>query len=346
MPVSVALVSEAAPAKSRVVLQGARNLYWSSGAILGCLIVIFDDASYQHMHWRVVCLLSLAPALAFGPLAALLLQESPSFLAERGRHTEARRSLEAMRHANGRALMDISYQERQDRAVAQPRAGAERGSQFLTVVNRHYFWTTLTLGVGSFIASVVLYGHSYAFPLLAKSRMHGHPGGMQPGYQGLMQNVIGVPVNLAVIPISVLMSRRSLLVLGCMVGAVGFVLFAWVGTLPPGSPHADALFLVFQNTPAFTVSLMFLALFQLSVDLYPVSVAATSSAVIQVAGRIGCLVSSFLYEACAGQWQIFYVMLSCLCLVTAAMALALLPSAASQHRLEDEGATKPLTLSA
>jgi len=339
MPTSLALVAEATPASSRKAMQGLRNVIFVFGSISGAAVVAVDSPDLTSLHWRWLLLLGAAPSLLLGLAAAMFLRESPVFLAAAQRVGEAEGVLAEMRGLNGQPGVDVTV-----RPPLRPIVGADAKARgwvssrhFGIVFGRRRLFTTVALSMGCFVGNVVLWGHTYAFPMVAV-QVH---SSLPAAYQGLMQAVIGLGICFAAIAIASCTTYRSLLLIGQFVGTVGPMSFVWAGADMNKSAVKEAVFFVAQNCPGLCAACALFACFQLSTDLYPVEVSSTSASVVVVAGRLGAILGPLLFAVC-GRWQSFYGLMASLSGAAAVMAAALLPPEAAQMEVQRAEEVEPL----
>jgi MFS family permease len=306
-PPSIALVSETIPAKYRVVMQACRSVFYASGLLLANAILIVDDPTYKNMHWRTIFIGSSVPGFLMVFISWIFLYESPVFLAKTGQHEHAREVLQMMRRLNGKPNVDISYStdeevESQQQTRTQQLTLAER---WKVVFGPSMFATTITLMFVSFTLNSIVYGHMYAFPLIATNEIHST---VAPAYQTLMQGISGTIVIFVSIPLSVMISRRALLTLGLLVGICGMSALASSGSMMHHSQPQDNLFFAGQMAPGACGTFGFLIVYQLAVDAYPVQVASTAAGVILMTGKTGALAAPFLFTVWENWWNFYYLL--------------------------------------
>jgi len=332
MPSSLALVSETTPGAYRVLTQGVRGCIFSCGPLSAALLFVADDpTSYRGLHWRTQLALSWALFLVLGLLARGLLRESPVFLAHHGKHHAARLELDHMRHLNHRlggsgscGRAEIGYDETE---VAEPPEGGAAASasssktgwqeQLGVVFGRHLRSITFALALASYVCNLMLYGHMYVWPKVASEVT----SALLPGYQALMQTGLGLAAYIGISFVAMVVGCRSMLALGMSLGVAGPLVLAWTGGLKDRGQFQEGLYLIAQNSPVLAANACFLSCFQLSVDLYPVRVAATSAAVCVATGRLGSILAPYICEA-MGSWQEFYGLLSALSCISLLVTMA------------------------
>eukprot|EP00404_Azadinium_spinosum_P024545 CAMPEP_0180612018 /NCGR_PEP_ID=MMETSP1037_2-20121125/30139_1 /TAXON_ID=632150 /ORGANISM="Azadinium spinosum, Strain 3D9" /LENGTH=477 /DNA_ID=CAMNT_0022631595 /DNA_START=69 /DNA_END=1499 /DNA_ORIENTATION=- len=339
MPTSIALVSETAPVSWRAFLQGCRNIIFSMGSITACVVLIVDDPSLKNLHWRTDVIIASVPPAIFFVFAWALLYESPLILSHLRRREEALKSLEATRRLNGwdDFNVDVSYTP----PVGEEAVEKDSLKQLKIVFSTKMLCNTIALSFASLVTNIVLYGHIYAFPLIttqlaSKSSVNA----MQPGYQSLMQALIGMVTVVIIVPLGSAVSRRNMICIGSAIGILGMILFALTAGIQDRTYFQRVCYYFAQNAPSPTGGCIFLGVYQLSVDLYPVQAASTSAAVVLFCGRIGAIVGPFIFEAFP-HWEYFYTFLAILCAISLILTMTLLgvptPAAADKKALIEKG---------
>lgn len=326
-PPSIALVSETLPEKHRVVMQAFRSIFFCAGQIVCSLVFICDDPYYKNMHWREIFLFSSVPGFLMFAITTRELRESPVFLAKNGYHEEATKVLEDVRQSNKQPDVDISYCTDAELLTERQHHEDKEGSSQLTMKERYriifgkdMLGSTISLMVGSFTINCMLYGHGYAFPLIATNKVHST---MAPAYQSLIQGMISMVVIIVSIPLSLMLSRRFLLTLGLVIGVIGTSLFAWSGSVEERDQFQEYVYFVSQNAPNASSTFCFLIIYQCAVDIYPVQVSSSAAGFVLMIGKLGALCGPFLFTVW-NQWWSFYYMLAQMAGITLLMSLTFL----------------------
>lgn len=326
-PPSIAIVSETMPQKHRVVMQACRSIFFCAGQIICSLVFICDDPSYTHMHWREIFLFSSVPGFLAFAVTTRYLRESPVFLAKNGYHGKAAEVLEDVRQDNKRPDVDISYctdaellTERQLHEDKEESSQLTMKERYRIIFGKDMLGSTVALMVGSFTINCMLYGHGYAFPLIATNKVH---SAMAPAYQSLIQGMISLVVIIVSIPLSLMLSRRFLLTLGLFIGVIGTSLFAWSGSFEERDQFQEYIYFISQNAPNASSTFSFLIIYQCAVDIYPVQVSSSAAGLVLMIGKIGALCAPFLFTVW-NQWWSFYYMLAQMAGVTLLMSLLFL----------------------
>jgi len=336
MPTSIALVSETSPVAYRALLMGIRNVLFGSGSIYAAIVIIIDDASMKNLHWRIDLLTTVVPPAILLLLAWAFLYESPLILARTGRQQEALKSLEAIRGLNGRdaSTVDVSFSSDFTEAKVKDTGKKDSFKQLKILFERKMLFNTITLAWASLSMNLLLYGHSYAFSIISTGQARGGSdvSGMLPGYQALIQAVVGLLIILVIVPVGAVLSRKAMLCIGSIFGIGGMILFSLTGGLPERTPFQNGMYFLAQNTPSLSCGCAFLGIYQLAVDLYPVEAASTSAAFVILIGRIGSILAPFIFEAFAA-WESFYNLLSITSAITLLMTLWVIRSPAPAEKL-------------
>lgn len=320
-PPSVALASEASPAHARLGISGVRNLFFSVGFVAASIAMVLDNPYYKNMHWRVIFSIATIPAALLLPISWVFLPESPVFLAKKGCHQQAREILEEMRFLNGKPEVSVSYNT--EACVFQARGTSAESSwtsKVQVLFSTPLLGTTVSLIVISFTVNLINYGHQYAFPLIATNEVQSNTS---PAMQSLVQILTVLGVQIVTLPLCIKMSRRSLLMLGLVIGMAGMFLFVNTGSILERASFQSIIYHVSQNSPGVCGTFGFAVIYQLAVEVYPVNLASTSVGVVLLCGKLGGLVSSYVYAMCF-DWQEFYNILASMALFSLVLSLTLL----------------------
>lgn len=159
-PVWTTMACEITPALWRMVLQGCSQLYFEVGELYAIGIVAAEDPQMNDLRWRLQMVISaIPPAVVF--LAGLaFLEETPAFLALRGRCEDAKAVLGRMRRYNGQPDASLAFTPPKQTQEAKGTFRRQIGLLF----GRQYLFVTLTLFVSHIVMNFVFYGNIYAFP--------------------------------------------------------------------------------------------------------------------------------------------------------------------------------------
>jgi len=324
-PASLSIVSETLPQKYRVGVQASRSIFFNSGLLIANVVLIFDDPYYKNMHWRQIFMLGSLPTFIMFAVFFRYLRESPVFLAKTGCHEQAIDLLQDVKDINNKPGVNISYAKETEALTSDHLQSAETpgltlASRCTVIFGQQMVGTTITLLVTAFSLNCILYGHMYAFPLISTNIVHST---IAPAYQSLIQGLIGMVVILISLPLSVTISRRSLLALGLLLGVAGMCLFAWTGSLQNRQGYQNYLYFAAQNAPGACATFSFIIIYQLAVDVYPVQVASTAAGLVLMVGKTGALVAPFLFTVFNDWWN-FYYMLAQMAALSLLMCMTLL----------------------
>jgi len=324
MSPSMAMLSENTPAASRMLMRSLTNLCYPGGMVVFTVIAGFDDAWYFYLHWRMLLVLCSAPALVLALASAVMLPESPVYLAMVGKRLDAQKGFKQLAHWNGLPV---------GRLPALRAAGAEgpgaRGAlsvmqQFGVVLSGPYFFQTLVLVVACFCCNLTLYGSLYAGPIVLQTT-----ASLAPAWQGVLNAIPGIVASLAAPWFFARVSRKTGLLLAMAMLVSTTVAFTWAAQRPmPRSMVEEAFFQYANLGGSFSLSLCFIPIYQLSVEAYPTTAAATAGSVIIGVGRLGAIAAPSLFERVrlSFGWPYFYVFLSILNAISLVMLGMLLPS--------------------
>mmetsp|Transcript_15660 Transcript_15660/g.36694 ORF Transcript_15660/g.36694 Transcript_15660/m.36694 type:complete len:535 (-) Transcript_15660:106-1710(-) len=120
---AIALVVESAHTMGRAYLVNFTNVWFTLGQLYASIVLIFfmpDLTDQTDWAWREVVFLAAVPSLLLLPFTYWLLQESPHFLLQKGRRSEALAVLKHMATLNGKPNVVNEVAEQQ-------RSGSEAG---------------------------------------------------------------------------------------------------------------------------------------------------------------------------------------------------------------------------
>lgn len=312
LPVVATLVSELSPRAQRGRMIVLLESFWAYGTILAGIVAITVVAAYG---WRWGFAVGALPALYVAYLRRAL-PESPRYLAEKGRASEADAVVRRVERAGGGALLSLAP------AVAPPRAGRTRiGDLF----GPRYARRTVMLWILWFGVVLTYYGIFLWIPSILAGR----------GLSEVRSNEFFFLSTLAQVPgyfsaawLVERIGRKPTLVAYLLGTAVSAFLFgnSDTGTLA----FIWAALLSFFNLGAWGV------VYTYTPELYPTSVRATGAGVAAAVGRIGGIIGPYITPvlvtsiAVGGTFAVFMVLL-----VITAVAVAILGEETRGRSLEE-----------
>lgn len=360
MPSSLALASETCPSEWRSFLTGLRAVLFALGAVAMNLTIACDDPTFHQLHWRALVGLTVPLPLIFLPLAIWLMPESPKLLAKLGRWDDAYQNLDILRRLNHRGAplgnlpseaTLIAADKRghyNSTEETESRVHAMSLQQRLQIIfGKHIWLTTAVLMLGAVTFNGLIYGHGYAFPLIIKKIADEGGSGLKPAWQNVMHSTTSIPLNGLVAAGTAFFPNRSFFLMGCVLGIISMLLLIATMGIPEKEGIVVVLYYIGVNLPTVAECAGFTAIYQLSVDLYPVNAAATSSGVVVTAGRLSAIVWPLLFEAVGGlqQWHRYYYVLITMCAVTFPSVWCAIPAISplpTSKEIDDENEKVPL----
>mmetsp|Transcript_61062 Transcript_61062/g.109948 ORF Transcript_61062/g.109948 Transcript_61062/m.109948 type:complete len:472 (-) Transcript_61062:48-1463(-) len=340
MPSSLALVSEMSPVAWRAPLMGMRGIMFAIGNMLAAFIMLLDDQTLARLNWRQDLAFGTIPSIFLGLMAFMHLRESPLFLASIGQHDSARQVLEWIKQQNGCDDVSVDYQI-SPTCIDDHESGYQKpwAHQLNLIFSKPFAYCTCVLCLVTFTFNFVEYGSAYAEPMVLQTTHANMPA----AWQLFLKHAMSLPLRLGIAGISVLMSRKHILIVALLAMFCGVLFFATAGGLLHRSPFLTLVYYTGLYLPLAGCALACLAAYQLSVEIYPVVATATGSAFCVGFGRLGSIASPFLYELTreVGPWQNFYYLMAAVCLPAAAFS-AFLPHEIEASLKHDDEEAKSL----
>src|SRR5437867_4347612 len=270
LPVAATLVSELSPRAQRGRMIVLLESFWAYGTILAGIVAITVVANYG---WRWGFAVGALPALYVAYLRRAL-PESPRYLAEKGRATEADAIVRRVERAGGGALLTLAP------AVAPPRTGRTR---FADLWSPAYAKRTTMLWILWFGVVLTYYGMFLWIPTLLVARGLGE---VRSNEFFFLSTLAQVPGYFSAAWLVERWGRKPTLIAFLIGTAVSAIMFGNAGT----------------GTDAFVWAAL-LSFFDLGVwgvvyaytpELYPTAVRATGAGSAAAVGRLGGLVGPYL----------------------------------------------------
>lgn len=340
MPASLALVSETSPMDWRMLLMGLRGLSYHTGEVLACSLVMVDDASLGHLHWRRDMIAASVLPLVLGTFASMLLHESPLFLAHIQRRSDAVAVLDWMKSQNRREDVDTAYEIDNAQAGSEFPQTMSLKLQLATIFRHDLVQCTCVIALACYVMNVVTKGLAYAQP-----RVLPETGASLPaGWQQLVMSIVAIPLCLVAAILAQYFPRKISLLASYSNFGLGTFLFASMGGVSGRSLWEASAYYAGLGLPILGVSLSTLVLYQVSVEIYPARAAATGSAICLAFGRLGAISAPYMFEFTPGSWDNFYYTLALASLIMAFVIIFLpnLEQVQSRAQIEEVEETTPL----
>jgi len=310
-PSAIVYLSEVTPKDWRIVMQCLALAVYDAGYSYAAFIATMQNPSLEHLTWRKVMMTASVLPAVVGLVTVLFLQESPIYLAAKGRHQEAEKVLDSMRTSNRAQGANIRYHVRVDASLGITEA--RTGNQFLTVFSAKFRTMMLVLCVISFTLNSFHFGGLYAQPQV----MSGPTKGSMPAGVEL---IIGGPADglgLLVVPfVSKRIPRLLVMAFAMLMAASVSICFGFAGQF-------QRRFLMLEYIYQFGVfgfywvpAIGFVILSQLSVEVFPITASATGCSIVMAVGRLGALSAPLLFENSRhffGNWNVYFYIMCCCC---------------------------------
>eukprot|EP00418_Pyrodinium_bahamense_P024067 CAMPEP_0179139924 /NCGR_PEP_ID=MMETSP0796-20121207/66962_1 /TAXON_ID=73915 /ORGANISM="Pyrodinium bahamense, Strain pbaha01" /LENGTH=493 /DNA_ID=CAMNT_0020839413 /DNA_START=1 /DNA_END=1482 /DNA_ORIENTATION=- len=290
-PAQQTLVNEVTPSKWRVLPTSATEVIFGLGELFTGLLLLADDPTMAHLHWRALLVIGAIPSAVFGLLAFALLQQSPLYLVCHDRIEEARAVLECMQRDNGAHQVSIDFTSH---GVLRGGKGTpySLGHRLLVVFGRELRVTTLIAMFSFFSLNFSYFGALYAFPQIMVNVDFGStPAGNL--ICGSLMEILGIIVAY---PCVFWFPRKPTMRLYFFLMTVAFLAFGLGCSGRQGSSTTQVLLdLGFYGNNLFRM-MGFIVWFVYSSEVYPTVTRATGTALCFASGRLAAIMSPILYE--------------------------------------------------
>lgn len=325
-----AMLSEITPERWRITMRTMAQGMFPLGSLLAVGLAATSDASYEHLDWRRLFVMVSIPPAVLWFLALCFLPESPVFLACVGDDTRAAEGFKSMKRLSFSEAADLSYMpfgtsKSSALRLPLPTLWHQLGTVFAPQFRR----ATLGSMFACFCVNLVSYGDGYAAPMVLTKTSD-----LLPAYQYIAKFTIAVAWTAAIGFLAQVLSRKTMIVMGLAISSA--VCFAFIfGASQPVPRHflASVFFQIGANGIVVGVSMCFVVLYQLAVEIYPTTASSTGGAVVMGSGRLAAMCVPFLYEnlkRLTGHWTAFYYVLGALAAVATVVVMCM--QTAQAHR--------------
>jgi len=240
VPVAYAVVAEFMPRNRRGMFLTAVNLFWPIGATVTGIVAI---ALIPYASWRLLLLCMGLPSFLVCIAVALLVPESPLFLAQSGRLQEAEAIYRRLAQRTGALAVGFQY----DPAPAGTRSSGLDPRGFLDQFLGLWAW--------DWKINAAIWGIMLTTLMLYFSVMIWLPGILvQSGYSlykadlfATSVTAIGIVANLIAVWLSEVVGRKWIIVVGGILAGVSIVLFTLTISLPATAHWFLLTFGLFNN---------------------------------------------------------------------------------------------------
>lgn len=281
-----ALCTEVTPRYWRIAMNGLSQTLFVAGEIYSAALILTDDPQMEHLHWRRLLQLGAIPSALFAFAAAIFLLPSPSFLALRGDAEAAKKVLDVMKKDN-RCDESVST----DFQVVAPvsMSSSDFGYQIRKLFSRHYWSSTVIVGLTCFGLNIVYYGCLYAFPQIL-------PGlGVTAGWELLVGALWELPGNAFGILCGMCMPRKQamkfyLFLMACCLSCFVMGVSMKVSAVTQALYHGGYYGIKFASCIGYIVT------YQYAAELYPTEIRTTGASFCIGSGRLGAMLAPLVFE--------------------------------------------------
>jgi len=342
-PASSTYCLEIAPKAWRTFVYCIGGYLFIIGEAYSAFLIMLDDPTMKHLDWRWLLIMGALPAFVLTFVAAAFLNESPSWLAARGKEEEAREVLAKMNRTNGSHCPRLEFCVSQEEPNKSGFADIKK--DLGVIFGPAMLYTTLVSCFTTFVMNIVFYGGLYAFPQVLSESVE---TGASPAFTLLMGALWEAPGYVLVLAFDRAMGRRLTLIVGLLTLTTCVLAFVHGGSQDHESgPEYYMVHCGYAGYKCFA-SVVIVVVYQYSAEIYPVNCRVAGNALSIAMGRIGAITSSLLYEwltEISGTWTMFFHILACF-LVFDAILIAFLPFETQgkvlKESADDSNETEPL----
>lgn len=306
MPASIAMLSEVTPTDWRMAMRAAGGFQFNVGTVFVCLLAGIDDPFLVHLNWRLLLRNAAIPVALLCVLSAAFLPESPVFLATKGYQIDAEREFRLFARRNGKTISGtFALASRESMQTLSVR------EQFKVIASQRYRYATFAAMYVCLCANITMYGTLYAGPQIFVKI-----SAVPAAWQTMMAVGPGGAAVILAGAVAHRFSRKTPIMFALIIGASCLVATCIGGSRPP--PRAwyfEGLFQYGNLIGSCGVAILFTVLFQLAVEMYPATSAATGASLVIGFGRVGAMIAPSLFDLMTKEfasWQAFYYFLAAL----------------------------------
>jgi len=304
--------AEIMPSAWRIFALAGAFCMFSVGELYSASLLLADDPSLLYLHWRKLLRRGAIPGGCLALGALLFLNESPVYLAVRGRRKEAQEVLTEMHQQNGITQVRTDYREPGNGSPAKGTNGTWfelLSRQGEIIFGQRLRGTTFVIMYSCFVLNFCYYGCMYAFPqVLAEVLAY-----RSAASQLLIGALWEFPGNAVGFLIGFFVPRK----LGMKVYLVSQAIFmsAFVtGARAVAHGSSNWFFELCLYVGYYGVKTVgtagFSVVYTYSSEIYPTEARSTGSAVNIAGGRAGSMLAPLVFEAmtdATGSFHMFFV---------------------------------------
>jgi len=300
------LNSELTPMWWRLPMNSFSMVLFVVGELYSAALMLYDDPNLTNLHWRWLLRMGAIPSAIWLVLSALLLVQSPNFLAVHGHYDEAVEVLESLKYTNGAHDVDTAF-----RIPPQPPKlpfleKLQRQKEI--VFGNHLFGSTCIVMFSCFTLNLMYYGTMYAFPQILPTLVTSTSAASEL-FVGALWELPGLALAVIIgtafprkLGMKIYMATSLISIATFIVGAV----FIDHGVMLRVMMH-----LGYYGVKCF-VSIGFISVYQYAVEIYPTEARITGTAVNIAGGRLAGILSPILYEGLTAffhSWVVFMLVI-------------------------------------
>jgi len=296
---------EIAPTAWRTFMACIASSLFIAGESYSAWLIWLDDSSMRNLHWRWLLIAGALPSILLTFLAAVFLNESPSWLASRGEEDRAREILSKMRHMNGSLCASLDF--RPSRVTTTAKDGSKDLLPHMHIIlGPALRYSTFVSCFTCFCMNLVFYGGLYAFPQVLSENVS---TGTSPAFALFMGAVWELPSYACTLAFDRVLDRRPTIIVG-LFALISFMLMFIHGAIREHE-HGPEYWMVHLGYAGYKCfgCIVFQMAYQYAAELYPISCRVAGSGLSIGVGRVGAITSALAYEyslQCFGTWTMFF----------------------------------------
>jgi len=298
-PCTYALASELTPVWWRFASSTVLQFGFTVGSLYSSLLLMYDDPSLQHLHWRWLLRMGTIPGGVCLIMSVFFLYQSPSFLAINGRYDEAVKVLDAMKWFN--RANSVSSEFTPPPPNVDGSLWDNMKEQATNVLGRQMLWSTTVVVFSCFTINLLYFGYIYSFPQVLPGVFLQTSAAFSLFVGGLWE-IVGFVIGLIIGNELTRKQAMKVYLVGTILCALSFTcgaLFAERGVAAHIAIHAG-----YYGIRAFPC-LGFTVVYQYGAEIYPTPARSTVSAFCLGAGKVGGMLAPILFECFQSAFQSF-----------------------------------------
>lgn len=306
-PAFQALLTETTPANGRVILFSLAFCLFSFGEMYSAVLIDIDDPQMLDLHWRWLLVMGALPALFFGILALIFIDQSPFYLSINDRHEEARDVLRRMSSDNFLENMDVTFDtSRVKRKQTEP---DKEVLQWRLLISEEMRCTTAIMVYTCFVLNFIFYGCLYAFPNV----MTDIDLGSTPAGNLILGAVVELFGLLIAVVVATIWPRKLVMKIYLALVTISLLSFAIAaersGTLYSAMRYEGYYGIKFFTSIGYIVAYLYVS------EVYPTACRTTGTSICLAGGRLGAIISPEIFEAIeelSGSFTLYFYLIAVL----------------------------------